>query len=208
MCLIFRLVCQKIVQKKSTGDMSGFPFICGFLSTSLWLHYGFLIHEGSIVLVNTVGATLQLAYIVTFYVYSIKKVCIPQFQLTGSNCRPSTKWLLSKNITMIMLQSVIVRQFFGCTTVLSLVLLYSGYETNVAPLIQRVGFICCCVTILFFAAPFAGLLHVIRMKNAESLPFPIIFTSLVVSCQWFAYGLLLKDYYIQVWSKSRGLFDD
>lgn len=76
----FRLICQKFVQKGSTGDVSGFPFVCGFLSCSLWLRYGFLIHENSIILVNTIGATLHLAYVVTFYAYSIKKVWLKYFK--------------------------------------------------------------------------------------------------------------------------------
>lgn len=54
--------------------MSSFPFVSGCLSTSLWLRYGFLIQDRSLILVNTVGATLFFAYIVTFYLYSIKKV--------------------------------------------------------------------------------------------------------------------------------------
>lgn len=40
--------------------------------------------------------------------------------------------------------------------------------------------------------------HVIRVKSTESLPFPIIMASMVVSCQWFAYGCLLSDQFIQI----------
>lgn len=80
MCLFFRFVCQKIVQNKSTGDVSAFPFVSGCLSTSLWLRYGFLIEDRSLILVNTVGATLFFAYVVTFYIYSIKKVKLKLLQ--------------------------------------------------------------------------------------------------------------------------------
>ena len=38
----------------------------------------------------------------------------------------------------------------------------------------------------------------IRVKNTESLPFPIIMASLIVSCQWFAYGCLLNDQFIEI----------
>lgn len=37
-----------------------------------------------------------------------------------------------------------------------------------------------------------------RTNNTDSLPFPIIFTSLIVCCQWFAYGCLLHDLFIQI----------
>lgn len=74
--LSFRLTCQKIVQNKSTGDISPFPFVSGCLATSLWLRYGFLIQDSSIILVNTVGSTLFFAYVITFYLYSINKVSL------------------------------------------------------------------------------------------------------------------------------------
>ncbi|RZC42968.1 sugar transporter SWEET1, partial [Asbolus verrucosus] len=67
------LTCLKIAQNKSTGDISSFPFVSGCLSTSLWLRYGFFIEERSIILVNTVGASLFFAYVITFLIYSIKK---------------------------------------------------------------------------------------------------------------------------------------
>ncbi|KAG5308732.1 SWET1 protein, partial [Acromyrmex insinuator] len=40
--------------------------------------------------------------------------------------------------------------------------------------------------------------HVIRMKSTDSLPFPVIMSSMIVSCQWFAYGCLLSDQFIQI----------
>lgn len=50
----------------------------------------------------------------------------------------------------------------------------------------------------FFAAPLASLLHVIRAKNSESLPLPLIAMSFVVSLQWLIYGILISDSFIQV----------
>lgn len=161
------IVCHKIVQKKSTGDISGLPFVCGFLSTSLWLRYGFLIEEPSLILVNTIGATLHFSYAVVFYMYSIKK-------------------------------STILRQFFSSLIALLLIIAYSSYESNKDYGIKYVGFLCCCTTILFFAAPLTSLLHVIKVKSAESLPFPIIFMAFIVSTQWFVYGILLYDKFIQI----------
>lgn len=38
----------------------------------------------------------------------------------------------------------------------------------------------------------------IRVKSTESLPFPIIMASLIVSSQWFAYGCLINDPFIQI----------
>lgn len=67
------LICQKFVQNGTTGDASPVPFVSGFLSCCMWLRYGFLLEDTSIIIVNTIGATLQLAYIVTFYFFTITK---------------------------------------------------------------------------------------------------------------------------------------
>lgn len=60
------------------------------------------------------------------------------------------------------------------------------------------GYLCCAVTVLFFAAPLTMLFHVVRVKNSESLPFPLIASSFFVSLQWFVYGLLIDDTFVQV----------
>lgn len=54
------------------------------------------------------------------------------------------------------------------------------------------------MTVLFFAAPLTMLFHVVRVKNSESLPFPLIASSFFVSLQWFVYGLLIDDTFVQV----------
>nr|CAD7395639.1 unnamed protein product [Timema cristinae] len=127
---------------------------------SLWLRYGFFIRDNSIILVNTFGASLQLAYVITYYLYCVKK-------------------------------SLVCRQMFTACTVLV-------YETDLIVAKHRVGLLCCFVTIIFFAAPLTMLAHVIRVKSAETLPFSLILATFVVSAQWFLYGYLLNDFFIQV----------
>ncbi|KAK5644454.1 hypothetical protein RI129_005754 [Pyrocoelia pectoralis] len=161
------LICLKIVQKKSTGDLSALPFISGFLATGSWLGYGLLINDTSLILVNTVGATLNFAYAVLFCYYSIKK-------------------------------TIVLRQFVGSICAILTVLAYIANETDKDVSIKYIGFLACALTIMFFAAPLTSLLYVIKVKSAESLPFPIILMSFIVTIQWFFYGFLLHDYFIQV----------
>nr|CAD7401341.1 unnamed protein product [Timema poppensis] len=161
------LICQKFVQKGTTGETSGLSFVSAFLSCSLWLRYGFFIRDNSIILVNTFGASLQLAYVITYYLYCVKK-------------------------------SLVCRQMFAACTVLVVTLAYSEYETDLLVAKHRVGLLCCLVTIIFFAAPLTMLAHVIRVKSAETLPFSLILATFVVSAQWFLYGFLLDDFFIQV----------
>ncbi|CAG9765508.1 unnamed protein product [Ceutorhynchus assimilis] len=161
------ITCQKIVKNKSTGDSSSFSFVSGCLSTSLWLRYGFLIQDTSIILVNTIGVSLFFSYIVVFFLYSIKKIHV-------------------------------LRQLLFCLLVLIVVLMkiHRTEETELAR--NFLGLICVVVTILFFAAPFASLLHVIKVKNTDSLPYHLIVSTFIVSLQWMIYGVLLKDQFIQV----------
>ncbi|CAD7013853.1 unnamed protein product [Ceratitis capitata] len=67
------IICRKYIQKKSTGDSSGLPFVCGFLSTSFWLRYGLLTDEHSVVLVNIIGSFLFLCYTLVYYIFSVNK---------------------------------------------------------------------------------------------------------------------------------------
>ncbi|XP_044733127.1 sugar transporter SWEET1 [Chrysoperla carnea] len=162
------MVCQKFVEKGSTGNTSCFPFICGFLSCSLWLRYGFLINEESMILVNTIGGTLFLAYCMTYLFYSIKK-------------------------------SVVARQIFG---VLCILIICIGYTTFIEEkheiAVFRMGVLCCTTTVIFIAAPLATLMHVIKTKSTESLPFPMILSSCFVSLQWWLYGIILNDIFVQL----------
>uniref|UniRef100_A0A1L8DEV2 Sugar transporter SWEET n=1 Tax=Nyssomyia neivai TaxID=330878 RepID=A0A1L8DEV2_9DIPT len=161
------LVCRKCMQRKSTENVSAVPFISGFLSCSLWLKYGLLTNEASVVLVNIVGSCLMFGYTVIFYVLSTNK-------------------------------KVILRQFATVLLVLVSVVAYTQYDVEEPRAIEILGIICCTVTVLFFAAPLTMLLHVIRVKNSDSLPFPMILSSFFVCLQWFIYGVIIKDSFIQI----------
>ncbi|XP_066594834.1 sugar transporter SWEET1 isoform X1 [Prorops nasuta] len=161
------LVCKKYFQKGTTGDSSGFAFVACYMSCSLWLRYGLLIGDSSVVLVNIFGSLLQLSYIIVFLTYSVKKAAT-------------------------------LKQLSAATCFLVIVYIYCIYEDDKKLATERIGFLSCSLTILFFASPLIMLAHVIKVRSAETLPFPIIVASLVVSCQWFAYGCLINDLFIQI----------
>lgn len=161
------LICHRYIRKKSTGETSSVPFVSGFLSCSLWLKYGLLSEEHTIIFVNTIGSVLFFAYTIIYFTFSVNK-------------------------------RIVVRQFFlvscfilGCTG-------YTKYEQNPDEALRIIGLICCCVGVWFFASPLAVLAQVIRTKSTESLPFPIIIASFFVSLQWFLYGMVIADDFIQI----------
>lgn len=91
-----------------------------------------------------------------------------------------------------------IRQIAAATCFLGIVYFYSFFEEDKTLAARYVGFLSCVVTVLFFASPLMMMAHVIKVKSTESLPFPVIMASLIVSCQWFAYGCLLNDRFIQL----------
>ncbi|XP_034950130.1 sugar transporter SWEET1-like [Chelonus insularis] len=95
-------------------------------------------------------------------------------------------------------KNVILKQFIAAIVFISAVYIYSLTQEDKALATKQIGFLSCSLTILFFASPLTMLAHVIKQKSADSLPFPVIISSLVVSCQWFAYGSLLEDPFIQI----------
>ncbi|XP_055537996.1 sugar transporter SWEET1 [Wyeomyia smithii] len=161
------VICHRYIRKKSTGETSGFPFVSGFLSCFLWLKYGILTREHTVILVNTIGSVLFFSYVVIYFTFSVNK-------------------------------HVVVRQFSAVCCFILICTVYSNYEVDLEKVIKVIGFVCCCVGVLFFASPLTKLAHVIRSKNTESLPFPIIVASFFVSLQWFIYGLLIEDGFIQI----------
>lgn len=82
--------------------------------------------------------------------------------------------------------------------VLVCAIIYSQYEVDVEQAKAHMGVLCCLVTIMFFAAPLASLMHVMKVKSAESLPYPIILSTFVVSLLWFLYGVIINDKFVQV----------
>ncbi|KAE8750574.1 hypothetical protein FOCC_FOCC002554 [Frankliniella occidentalis] len=166
---------NKILKRKTVGDDSYAPFITGLLSCSLWLRYGTLIEDPTITLVNTVGAFLHFSYLSIYIFHSKSKVGI-------------------------------IKQLTPALLCLLMVLFYTYYlEDNIDVAKFYVGLIASAVTIAFFAAPMTKLMHVIRYRSVECLPFPMIAASFLVSAQWLLYGFILNDPFITV-PNSLGCF--
>lgn len=161
------VICHRYIRKKSTGETSGFPFVSGFLSCFLWLKYGLLTEEHTLIFVNTVGSALFLAYVIIYFTFSVNKRSV-------------------------------VRQFVAVCCFILACSFYTAYETILDKAIEVIGLVCCCVGVVFFASPLTVLTQVIRTKNTESLPFPIIISSFFVSLQWWIYGILIDDRFIQI----------
>lgn len=65
---------MEIWRRGGTEEISGFPFIMGFLGGSFWLRYGLLKHDFTMISVNAVGVALMFTYILFFVYFSQPRV--------------------------------------------------------------------------------------------------------------------------------------
>jgi solute carrier family 50 protein (sugar transporter) len=69
-------ICLEIWRRKSTHEISGFPFVMGFLGGTFWLRYGLLKLDLTMITVNAVGVSLMFLYLIFYIFYSEKKTFI------------------------------------------------------------------------------------------------------------------------------------
>lgn len=77
-CLFFfssrcSFICKDYWIKKSTSDTSVLTFVAGYITSAIWLKYGLLTSERSLIYVNSVGVATMLAYTICFYLFTVKK---------------------------------------------------------------------------------------------------------------------------------------
>ncbi|CAG2163178.1 unnamed protein product [Oppiella nova] len=66
-------ICLNIYRKGSTHEFSSIPFIAGVLCCTLWLRYGYMLSDETMIFVNTIGLSLQAFYLIWFYAFTIKR---------------------------------------------------------------------------------------------------------------------------------------
>lgn len=159
------LLCRKYIKQGNTKNDSSFPYVVGFISSSLWMYYGILTANETLIFMNIIGCTLFLSYLLVFYVYT------------------SFKHLVRKQLLFTLILIV-------------LLLMYIQLETDPNVLKSRIGLIGSMVGISFCAAPLTNALHVIKTKDAESLPVPMITMTAIVTFLWYLYGVCLGDTFI------------
>ncbi|OXA59508.1 sugar transporter SWEET1 [Folsomia candida] len=180
----FTTICQflsgmftvhRIVVKQggSVGDLSPVPYLMGVVGCGVWLLYGHLRNDATVVNCNIVGTLLNVFYVLVFMKFNVIK-------------------------------TLIYRQVLCALVFLSLTLVYvhtwdSGalVHNGDSPLVQNIGLLCIVMGILGCASPLVSLKEVMRTKSTDMLPFPLILSMFLVCTQWWIYGILAKDPYMQ-----------
>ncbi|XP_076328172.1 sugar transporter SWEET1-like isoform X2 [Tachypleus tridentatus] len=161
-------VCQNIWKKRSTVDISPFPFLTGVLCGVLWLRYGLFIRDSAVIVVNVIGLTFQTIYVLWYYIFTLNRQTLHK-QLLG--------------VAVILLG-------------LFYYLVYITKGKDEATFAS--GLMASGASLAFCAAPLSSMAEVLKTQSVKMLPFPIILTTFVMTSLWFLYGFMLNDKFIQV----------
>ncbi|XP_064210410.1 sugar transporter SWEET1 [Anguilla rostrata] len=159
---------KKMRATQSADNVQFLPFLTTCLNNLGWLYYGVLKRDGTLVLVNTIGAALQVLYIMAYCHYT-------------------------KTKRRVSAQTLAAGALLGGAWVYFSVFLPGG-ERQLAQL----GLACSVFTVTMYLSPLADLVEIVRSRSVERLSFPLTVATFLTSTSWTLYGLQLQDYYIMV----------
>ncbi|KAM8870223.1 sugar transporter SWEET1 [Spinachia spinachia] len=159
---------KKMRESKSAENIQFLPFLTTCLNNLGWLYYGLLKTDRTIVLVNIIGALLQVLYIIVYLHYTKQKRLVMTQTLAAG--------------------TVLTLAWFYFTTILP-----EG-DTR----LSQLGLTCSAVTVSMYLAPLTDLVQIVRTGDVTCLSFPLTVATFFTSTSWVLYGLRLNDYYIVV----------
>nr|XP_036223805.1 sugar transporter SWEET1 isoform X2 [Bactrocera oleae] len=109
-------------------------------------------------------------------------------------------------------RSVILVNIIGSFLFLCYTMIFYIFSVNKKSYMRQFGIVLCILFGVWYytnlveteeekvrvMAPLTMLIHVIRVKNSESLPFALIVMTFLVSVQWVIYGVIISDTFIQI----------
>lgn len=159
---------KKMQESKSTDNIQFLPFLTTCLNNIGWFYYGFLRRDQTIIIVNVIGALLQILYIVMYLFYSKQK-------------------------RYAIMQTLLAGIVLFCGWVYFVVALPAGQHQ-----LDQLGLTCSVITVSMYLSPLADLVGIVRSGNVQCLSFPLTVATFFTSTCWVLYGLHLLDYYIVV----------
>ncbi|CAF1501403.1 unnamed protein product [Adineta steineri] len=161
-------ICNRIYRMRTTGDISGFPFVATMVNCTLWFLYGYSANNSTIMIVNFIGASLEFVYALVYLQYTPDR----------------NSYLRLIGMALAFLAAI------------SFYLLYIVSDRSTA--ILHAGLVASVVTVIMYGSPLVSLQEVIQKQSTESLSLPLCFANLVVPAEWVLYGILISDKFVQV----------
>nr|XP_043889326.1 sugar transporter SWEET1 [Solea senegalensis] len=159
---------KRMRESKSTDNIQFLPFLTTCLNNLGWLYYGILKQDQTIILVNVIGALLQIVYIITYINYTKQKRLVMSQTLTAG--------------------AVLAVGWFY----------FSTFLTEGDARLSQLGLTCSVVTVSMYMSPLTDLVNIVRSGDVQCLSFPLTVATFFTSTSWVFYGLQLNDNYIVV----------
>jgi len=163
----------QIWKKGSVEHYSPAPYLATLINCLIWTFYGLpMVHPHStlVLTINGSGITIELAYIILFFIFSDRKKRL--------------KVLLGLLIELI---------FVSVLVALVLTLAHSHKERSLI-----VGIICILFNVMMYASPLVVMKLVLTTRSVEYMPFSLSLTSFVNGLTWSTYALIQFDPFILV----------
>ncbi|XP_058016620.1 sugar transporter SWEET1 [Ahaetulla prasina] len=159
---------RKMFATRSVENIQFLPFLTTDVNNLSWLSYGFLKGDWTLIVVNTVGATLQSLYILVYFFFSAEKLSV-----------------LRKTTALLAVL------LFGYAY-------FSLMVPDPTARLAQLGLFCSLFTITMYLSPLADLIKIVKSRSTRCLSFPLTVTTFLASASWTFYGLLLEDLYIAI----------
>ncbi|KAM9852481.1 sugar transporter SWEET1 [Aulostomus maculatus] len=159
---------KRMQVSKSADNIQFLPFLTTCLNNLGWLYYGILKRDQTIVLVNAIGALLQILYIVFYFHYTKQK------------------------------KQVMTQTFAAATVLTCGWFYFTTFLPQGDAQLNQLGLTCSVVTVSMYLSPLTDLVEIVRSGDVQRLSFPLTVATIFTSTSWVLYGLQLNDYYIVV----------
>ncbi|XP_020264994.1 bidirectional sugar transporter SWEET2a [Asparagus officinalis] len=163
---------RRIVRNHSTEQFSGLPYVYALLNCLICFWYALPCVSHGVFLVatvNSVGAVFQLVYVMFFIVFADNT---KKLKMSGSLVAVFVAFFLIMYSSLYVFDKETRHMFVGYLTIASL--------------------------ISMFASPLSIIRLVIRTKSVEFMPFYLSLATFLMSISFFAYGMLLDDFFIYI----------
>eukprot|EP00039_Didymoeca_costata_P031160 m.33459 g.33459 ORF g.33459 m.33459 type:complete len:290 (+) comp8543_c0_seq3:118-987(+) len=161
-------VISEISRHKSAAGIPFVPWLAQIVNCLLWMRYGDLTENGTILSVNIIGFVLDLFYLTIVWMYtSDKATLIKPYLLTGT-------------ISLVCLGYI---QYL---------------RENESVAVFYAGIMACVGSIIMFASPLVTVMEVIRLRSTEPMMFSQSLLFFLCSASWAGFGLAVGDMFVQV----------
>ncbi|KAM3238244.1 Bidirectional sugar transporter SWEET1b [Capsicum annuum] len=163
---------KRIIQKKSTEQFSGLPYVMTLLNCLLSAWYGLPFVSPNNLLVSTIngtGAAIEGIYVVIFIAFAPKKE--------------------KKKISALLL---LVLTVFAAVALVSMLALHGNKRKLFCGVAATI------FSIIMYGSPLSIIRLVIKTKSVEFMPFFLSLFVFLCGASWFAFGLLGKDPFVAI----------